>query len=61
MQTKLSTNDLIRLSTTFYTMHSISSQIVPEVAKEQENPLLTEPLFNGINEIVTAAFTLKCY
>mgnify|MGYP000037931306 FL=1 len=41
-------------------MHSISSQIVPQQAKEAENPLLAEQLFVGIEEIVTNAFTLKC-
>ena len=60
MQSNLSTNDYIRLSSTFHSIHAISSQIVPEGAKEEDNPLLAEPLFQGINEIVTQSFTLKC-
>ena len=56
---QLSTNDLIRLSSTFHSMHAISSQIIPDCAKEEENHLLADPLLEGINEIVTSAFTLK--
>ena len=60
IKNSLSTNDVIRLSPTFHSMHAISSQIVPEGAHEPANPLLHEPILEGINEIVTAAFTLKC-
>lgn len=60
MQTKLSTNDFIRLSSTFHSMHAISSQVIPDNCKTEPNPLQEEPNFEGINEIVTAAFTMKC-
>ena len=60
MQQGLAPNDLLRLGSTFHTMHAISSEIIPEGTKAEVNPLLTEPLLEGINEIVTNAFTLKC-
>ena len=60
MQQGLQQNDLLRLASTFHTMHSISSTIIPAGSKIEENPLLTEPLLEGINEIVTNAFTCKC-
>ena len=60
MQQTLSTNDIIRLSSTFHSMHAISSQIVPDAARTPENPILSEQLFKGFNEIVTQCFTLKC-
>lgn len=60
MKNSLSTNDLIRLSSTFHSMHAISSQIVPEGAQQPENPILSEQILEGINEIVTNAFTMKC-
>ena len=60
MQQGLQPNDLLRLASTFHSMHAISSQIIPEGSKVEENPLLTEPHLEGINEIVTNAFTLKC-
>ena len=60
MQEKLSTNDFIRLSSTFHSMHAISSQVAPEGVKSKPNPLLSEQPFEGINEIVTNNFTMKC-
>ena len=61
MRNNLKTNDLLRLSSTFHSMHSISSQVVPTAAKTPPNELLAEPLFQGISEIVTSQFTLKCF
>mgnify|MGYP002633396162 CR=1 FL=1 len=60
IQTSLTTNDFIRLSSTFHSMHAIASQIVPEPAKAEANSLQSEPFLEGINEIVTTHFTLKC-
>ena len=60
MQDTLKTNDRIRLSSTFHTMHAISAEIVPYPAKEAPNELLSEQPKFGIEEIVTNTFTLKC-
>ena len=51
-------NELIRLASTFHSMHAISSQITPKplIPPESEVP---SPVLDGIVEIVVDTFVLK--
>ena len=52
-------NELIRLASTFHSMHAISSQITPASQQDSSNQL-GSPVLEGITEIVAETFVLKC-
>ncbi|TNV75235.1 hypothetical protein FGO68_gene14290 [Halteria grandinella] len=63
---KFATNDTIRLASTFHSMHAISQQITPNCQDIRAGfggspGFLAGTVMEGINEIVTDNFTLKCF
>lgn len=62
---KFSTNDTIRLASTFHSMHAISSQITPNSQEIRTNfgkeGFLSGTVMEGINEIITDTFKLACF
>ena len=53
-----STNDRIRLSSTFHTMHTISSQINPY---EEAKKFAGSQLYDGIELVESDTFRLQCF
>jgi len=51
-------NELIRLASTFHSMHAISSQITPACVMPREYQI-DSPVLDGITEIVTDTFVLR--
>ena len=52
-------NELIRLASTFHSMHAISAQITPTCQINRETQL-GSPVYEGISEIEADTFVMKC-
>ena len=59
---KFTTNEKIRLASTFHSMHAISSQLTPQCPETRTGPsFLSGTIMEGISEIVTDTFRLQCF
>ena len=56
---QFSENELIRLGSTFHSMHAISSNVTPQCLQDNSGQF-GSPVLEGINEIVCDTFVLKC-
>ena len=58
-QQQFTVNEMIRLGSTFHSMHAISSEITP-VSMRDTSSQLGSPVLEGISEVVTETFVVKC-